>query len=47
MTYDERISHWLTDVRRADLAERVLGIAGGLLVIAFVGVCTTMSIVLW
>ena len=45
LRHDERVGHWLTDVRRGDMAERVLGIAGGLLVVGFVGFMTTITVV--
>jgi len=47
LRHDERISPWLRSLDRADKMERVLGIAGGLLLVGFIGVCATMSVVLW
>jgi hypothetical protein len=45
--HDTHISKWVLQARREERAERVLGIAGGLLLLGFIGLCTTMTVSLW
>jgi hypothetical protein len=44
MIRDERVSAWLAQCEREDRAHRLMGWAGGVLVILFIIMMTTMSI---